>query len=145
MTPALIILPTLDPLQVGCHEGVGRFQLLEPSGARFGAFAGAGSVALLGRLVLKLEVLGPGEGPPSGLRSLLLTDSPLDVGQGCWQGHAPSPVLVTVAEPFDPVTVRLLRGGLRPPIRNLVAADTSIRWAPPYLPRALDLGEGLAR
>jgi len=51
---------------------------------------------------------------------------------------------VAVAEPFNSVAVRFLRGDLSPPVRNLIALDPLLSWAPPYFNWGSCFGEGLS-
>ena len=109
---------------------VPRLQLVEPSGKPLGTTRNCAvwplalrhSVFLLG---------GPASSPLPCLCPLLLSDLPLDVGEGsgerCWALLRP----VRVGPPLHAVSVRLIRCELRPLIRLLVSFHPLVCRAPP--------------
>src|SRR5258705_13959919 len=130
---------------MGRSKGVTRFKLVEPGGDPFLCFGGRGVRSLLEVPGIKLAGFCAGEGPRMGLLPLLFAYSSRQMGEGSWEGHRSPSVLVAVPEPFDAVSVGFLRREFCPPIRHLVALNTRVGWAPPYLDRALDLLQGLTR
>jgi len=77
---ALVVLLLLDLLHVGRHEGLARFQLVEPGSDPFRCFHGRGIRDLLEAPDVEPAGLYAGEGPLVGLIPLFIANASLQAG-----------------------------------------------------------------